>query len=120
MGYLLTNKVRIDLSDLGTDNNGNPFFVEIRNPKLMTWEQKMEMSKFGVAEGEVLTPEKTAERGIMMQDYAKSIILSWNLLDMETEQPISITSEDALKRVPSDVVERIFAEFRKQEPETKN
>lgn len=81
MGYKLTNKVRIDLSDLGTDQNGNAFFVEIRNPKLLTWEQKMEMSKFGIAQGENLTPEQMTERGKMMQEYAQKLILSWNLLN---------------------------------------
>lgn len=122
MGYLLTNKVKIDLGDLGTDNNNVPFFVEIRNPKLMTWEQKMELSKFGNVVGQVLTPEQTAERGIQMQDYAKSIITSWNLLDMNNpEQTVPINADDALKRVPSDVVERIFKEFApKQEEATKN
>lgn len=120
MGYKFTNKVRIDLSELGTDNNGNAFYVEIRNPKLMTWEQKMEMSKFGIAEGQKLTPEETAERGKMMQEYAQKLILSWNLIDMETEQSIPFNDQDALKRVPSEVVEKIFAEFAKQDPETKN
>ena len=120
MGYKFTNKVRIDLSELGTDNNGNSFYVEIRNPKLMTWEQKMEMGKFGVAEGQVLTPEETAERGKMMQEYAQKLILSWNLIDMENEQIIPFNAEDALKKVPSEVVEKIFAQFNQEDPETKN
>jgi hypothetical protein len=119
MGYKFTNKVRIELGELG-DNMGTPFFVEIKNPKLMTWEQKMEMSKFGVAEGEILTPEQTAERGKMMEEYAQKLILGWNLLDMTTEQPITPSSEGALSKVPSEVVEKIFAQFNQEDQETKN
>lgn len=120
MGYKFSNKVHIDLSELGTDNNGNAFFVDIRNPKLMTWEQKMEMGNFGVAEGEVLTPEKVAERANLMRDYAQKLILSWNLIDMETEQPLTYNAENALSKVPSEVVEKIFAQFQQEDPETKN
>lgn len=119
MGYKFTNKVRIDLGELG-DNNGTPFFVEMKNPKLMTFEQKTEMSKFGLVEGEVLTPEKAGERFKLIQEYAQKLILSWNLLDMETEQPIPFNAEDALKKVPSEVVEKILAQLQQEDPETKN
>lgn len=120
MGYKVTARLKIDLSDIGTDNNGVPFFVEIKNPKLMTWEQKMDMSKFGVAEGQVLTPEETAIRGKMMQEYAQKIITSWNLLDMSTDQPIPFNDSSALSKVPSEVVEKIFASFKPEDAETKN
>jgi hypothetical protein len=59
-----------------------------------------------------------------MRDYAKSLIVSWNLLDLETENPVMPTDADALDHVPGLVVEAIqkkIGELSKQgETEIKN
>lgn len=120
MGYKNTAKIRVDLSDLGTDNQENPFFAEIQNPKLLTWPQKMEAAKFAVPKDKVLTPEETAEMTKGMKEYVFGFIKSWNLISLVDEQPVKLESPAALDLVPSEVVERIMAEFGKQEEEQKN
>lgn len=124
MGYKVTAQLHIDLSDIGEDQNGTPFFVKIQHPRLLTWDQKMESAKFKVPEGTVLTPEQIKEQSNDMKSYIKSFIKAWNLLDMNTEQPISIADGTALDKVPGEVMERILLEFQKyavkQDEETKN
>jgi hypothetical protein len=124
MGYKVTAQLTIDLSDLGEDQNGTPFFVKIQHPRLLTWDQKMESAKFQVPEGTVLTPEQIKERSADMKNYVRSFIKAWNLLDMDTEQPLAVTDGTALDKVPGEVMERILMEFQKQaiqqNDETKN
>jgi hypothetical protein len=117
MAYKVNPRLRIDFSDLG-DNNGTPFFVEIKNPKMMSFGEKMAFAKFA---------PKSVEQGITeeqinaMKDIASKLILSWNLTDEITEQPIEPTTPDALDHVPSDVVERIIKALAPtQDEETKN
>lgn len=124
MGYLNTAQITISMDDMGTDNNGLAFYVKIQNPKLLTWPQKMESAKFAVPEGKVLTPEETKEQLKQMQEYVFGFIKGWNLIDIETEQPLTLDSPAVLDRVPSEVVERILGAFKKnqekQAEETKN
>lgn len=123
MGYKQRPTVRIDLSELG-DNNGTPFFVEIKNPKLLTYDEKMKFALVAKdikdANGNISINQDTVNS---LKDVAKSYITAWNLIDCETEQPISPTTEDALSHVPSDVVEAIQKAIggkSGQDEETKN
>lgn len=115
MGYKQTAQITIQMDDLGTDGNGLAFFVKIQNPKLLTWGQKMESAKFAVPEGKVLTPEETKEQLKGMQEYVFGFIKSWNLIDLETEAPLTLDSPAVLNKVPSEVVERILAAFKKEQ-----
>lgn len=117
MGYKVQPKIRIDLGDLG-DNNGTPFFVEIKNPKMMSFEEKKQFAKFSKLESE-------EEQVLAMKEVTKDLIIAWNLLDMETEQPLNphniFNGKDPLDCVPSDVVTAIFKQFTpKQDDSTKN
>ena len=124
MGYKMTAKIRIQFDDMGTDLNGLPFYVEIQNPKLLTWPQKMESAKFIVPEGKILTPEETKEQLAQMQEYVYGFIKGWNFIDIDTEAALTLESPAVLGKVPSEVVERILKEFKKnseeQEQQTKN
>lgn len=116
MGYKQIPTVRIDLAELG-DNNGVPFFVDIKNPKLLTFEEKMSFAKVGKVEDEI-------EKVKAMKEVTKDFIVAWNLIDMETEESINPKDEKALDKVPSEVVESIMkkiGESSKQgDAETKN
>jgi hypothetical protein len=116
MGYKQRPTVRIDLVELG-DNNGTPFFVDIKNPKLLTFQERMEFAKTSRI-------DDFMEKINSMKDLAKDFIVSWNLLDLSTEQPISPTVENALDQVPSEVVEAIMKRMndssKKEDEEIKN
>lgn len=114
MGYKVQSKIRIDLGDLG-DNNGTPFFAEIKNPRMLTFGEKSSFAKFAKLEND-------EEKAAAMKDVAKGFIVAWNLLDLETGSPVSLTTSDALDHVPSEVVEEIFKSFlpKKQSDEIKN
>lgn len=113
MGYKVQAKNRIDLSDLG-DNNGTPFFVEIRNPRLLTFNEKIQFAKIAKIEDDI-------ERTKAMTEHVQGLIVSWNLIDQETEQTVNPKDENAFDRVPSEVVEKIMAEMKpKQDEQTKN
>lgn len=113
MGYLAQTTLKIDLSDLG-DNNGIPFFVEIKNPKLLTFKEKIGLAK----------PTKIdddTEKVLAMQYVCKSLIISWNLLDMGTGVPVDLASCNVFDGVPSEVVEKIMKSLTPQESqEVKN
>lgn len=124
MGYKVTARLRIDLGDLGEDQNGVPFFVEIQHPRLLTWPQKMEAAKFQVPEGKTLTSEERQQQINDMVEYVRSFVKAWNLLDMDTEQLVTLTDEKAFEKIPGEVVERVLMKFQeftgKQDEETKN
>lgn len=122
MGYKLKVRERISLSELGTDLAGNPFYVEIKNPKMMLYDEKMSFIKFaqlgkGDADEQILKDMKTV---------IGSFITSWNLISMEDESPLQIPKQDpeALNKVPSEVIETILRSFgdkvQKEDEETKN
>lgn len=122
MGYKFRPTLNIDLSDLGEDANGLPFFVEIKHPKLLTYEEKM---NFALVAKDVIDENKkiimTKETIGTLEDVAKSYVVNWNLLDKVTGIPILPTQEDALKHVPGVVVERIQNAINgKEDEETKN
>jgi hypothetical protein len=128
MGYKLDRAIKIDLSELG-DNNGVPFFVQIKNPKLQSYNEKTDLMLAGKGiskdeNGHVDLKSLNADTFNSMRDYAKSLIVSWNLLDLETENPVMPTDADALDHVPGLVVEAIqkkIGELSKQgETEIKN
>lgn len=106
MGYKISTKKRIDLSQLGEDSAGNSFFVEIKNAKMMTYDEKMAFVKLAPKKDEEFTPEMAAN----LKDVASSLVLSWNLISIADESPVQIPSEDpeALNKVPSEVVEAIM------------
>ena len=114
MGYKAKTTIDIPLDDLG-DNNGTPFFVRIKNPRMLTFEEKSAFAKLAKIESD-------EEKAKAMQDVAKSFIVAWNLLDKEDEVlSVNPTDENALGRVPSEVVEAIFkAMAPHQDEETKN
>lgn len=114
MGYKAKTTIRVDLSDLG-DNNGTPFFVEIKNPKMMTFGQKLELGKSALIEDQ-------AKKLDAIKGVVGSMITAWNLIDIETEQPVDVKAENALDRVPSEVVEKIMLSIAppKQDEATKN
>jgi hypothetical protein len=139
MGYKVTGRLKIDLSDIGTDNNGNAFFAELQHPKLLTFDQKVELRKFqqiekkkktnpdGTVEEIDLTPdeqEENARRILAFKDYIQSFLRAWNLLDIDDETKIVPVEGKPFQRVPSEVTEKIFQEFsnamQQSSDETKN
>lgn len=102
MGYSQKYRptVNIDLSDMG-DNNGVPFFIEIKNPKFLTFEEKTANSDISK-----ITDEKEKKKA--MKNLAQSYIVNWNLLDKESEQPVSYSVADAFDHVPSEALEIIM------------
>lgn len=114
MGYKVKTTIDIQLGDLG-DNNGTPFFVRIKNPRMLTFEEKSAFAKLAKLESD-------EEKAKAMQEVAKSFIVAWNLLDKDDESlVVNPTDENALERVPSEVVEAIFkAMVPQQDDETKN
>lgn len=113
MGYKTKATIDIPLGDLG-DNNGTPFFVKIKNPRMLTFGKKSEFAKFAKV-------EKDEEKAAAMKKVAQDFIVAWNLLDIETEEPVSPTQADVFDHVPSEVVEAIFKSFAPQQDEaTKN
>lgn len=99
MGYKSASKIRIDLSELG-DNNGVPFYVEIKNPKLITLGDREQFKKFG---------DTNTDRTETGMTYFKSMIVSWNLIDTETEEPILLSDPDAVYKIPVEVFTKISA-----------
>lgn len=112
MGYRLKPKIKIDLSELG-DNNGEPFFAEIKNPRMLTFEEK-------AAFGEVALIEEAKKRAAAMVEVARELVIAWNLLDMESELPVSLIEPECFKHVPSLVLEAIFVEIGKKDESIKN
>ena len=116
MGYKVRPTITIDLSELGEDAQGKPFFVEIKNPKILTYGEQMAIAETsqqfvnvetvdGVETKKmVISKESTVAMGKMAQSY----IVSWNLIDKDTEKQISPFDEDALDHVPGEVVNKIF------------
>jgi hypothetical protein len=121
MGYKQKATLKIELGDLG-DNNGTPFFVTIKNPAMMTFDETLDMakmSKLQEMDRRALTDDEKKE----LHGFLQGLIQSWNLLDKDTEQPLDPHSEGALNRVPREVVLRIFQTFgdsRKPDEPTKN
>lgn len=125
MGYKQRPTVRIDLSELG-DNNGTPFFIDIKNPRFLTYGEKMESASIAAESkkdenGKIIMDKATS---LKMAAMAKSYIVAWNLIDKETEQPVNANDENALDHVPSEVVEAIFNKIgeknKKADEEQKN
>jgi hypothetical protein len=123
MGYKLNNSIKIDLSKLG-DNNGVPFFVQMKNPKLLTYDEKMKFAAAGKdligADGKAnLNQENTNKMG----EVALSYVTAWNLIDIESGDPVSSTDEGVIKKIPGEVIETIMEQIgsaSKQDEETKN
>lgn len=117
MGYnsKLKNIIKVDLSELG-DNNGVGFFIEMRNPEFLNFQEAME----------AVTISKIydiVEKITATKDFAKTLIISWNLLDMETELPVAPTDEDVFNHIPSSVAVallKIVNKPKEENVETKN
>lgn len=149
MGYTKQATKRLSLADLGTDEQGNPFFVDIANPAMLPYGRKMYAMKFAklfsgdsrkllqeVRNTQDETVQDELGQQLMsnmdadsvdqiidgMKDWAKSLILAWNLIDMVTGKPVDLKDADALDRVPGEVVERVVAEVsnKKGAEDTKN
>lgn len=119
MGYKQKPTIKLNLGELG-DNNGTPFFVSIKNLKMLPFSKTIELSKMSRLQkvgDEAITDEQKKE----LSDFIRSLVVSWNLIDMETEQPVSPQDENALDRVPWEVVTEIFKGLSgSQDESTKN
>lgn len=106
MGYKAKYRptVHLDFSHIG-DNNGVPFFVDIKNPRLLTFEEKLEI-------GEASKKLNGAFDKKAMKEATRKLILNWNLLDKDSESPVDFNSEDALDHVPGEIAEIIMLEFK--------
>lgn len=137
MGYKIKPTKRIDLGDLG-DNQGTPFFIDILNPEMVSYEQQMGAIKFAkYIKGALSNEESEMPNGLNvmekvdlntlpdmlreMKAWVKGYIVSWNLLDLQ-EQPVDIKDDNALDRVPGVVINRLMAAINRksEDPETKN
>lgn len=106
MAYKLKLKNRIDLGYLGEDSEGNSFYVEIKNTKMMTYEEKMQFAKFAPKQDE----EFTVEMASGLLEVVGGLVVSWNLISIKDETPVNIPKEDpdAFNKIPSEVVEAIM------------
>jgi hypothetical protein len=122
MGYKTRPIIRLDFEELG-DNDGTPFFVEIKNPKMLTYNERMEpaiTSKDAIdANGKMVM---TKENFAMLAKYALSFVTSWNLLSKIDETPIEFDDPDVLEKIPGDIVMAIQEKItpKKEDPEIKN
>jgi hypothetical protein len=124
MAYTVKNStIRIDLSHLGEDDNGNPFFIEMKNPRFLSYEAKMAWA----------TAVDTDDNGKIIRSLdnfknlgavAQKFITAWNLIDMETGELVLLSDEGAINKVPAEAIEAVFAQMGKtsdkQEKEIKN
>lgn len=128
MGYNLKLTKRIDLSHLGTDNNGNPFYVEIVNLNAMPYEQKLNyINKMSESFGDIDTKKAqagdlsgfkiTKENIAGLKDAVKLMIKSWNLLDFEG-QPAKLDDPDVFDKIPGVVVDEILVKMNETDEET--
>lgn len=123
MGYKTRPTIKMDFEELG-DNEGVPFFVEIKNPKMLTYNERMEpaiTSKDAIdADGKMVMSK---ENFVMLAKYALSFITSWNLLSKIDETPISLDDPDILEKIPGDIIMAIQEKItpsKKEDPEIKN
>jgi len=123
MGYKTRPIIRLDFEELG-DNDGVPFFVEIKNPKMLTYNERMEPAILGKdsvgADGKMVMSK---DNFAMLAKYALSFITSWNLLSKVDETPISLDDPDILEKIPGDIVMAIQEKItpaKKEDPEIKN
>lgn len=117
MGYKFQIQKRIDLSDLGADNNGNPFFAEVKNMNALPYQEKMEylqsvsevyggMDIEKVQQGDISSFKIDAKKLSAVKETLRRLIVSWNLVDFD-DKPVNIQDQNALDRVPGVVVDRI-------------
>lgn len=118
--YKIKSTITLDFSDLGEDQNNKPFFVEIKNPKFLSYSDKNVKAAIiqPYVKDDILEISKESIKAL--GTWGASFIVNWNLLDMDTEHPIDFKQEDALDHIPSEIVERIFAVFNETDEETKN
>lgn len=117
MGYKAKYRptLHIDLGYMG-DNNGVPFFADIKNPRLLTFDEKLEL-------GEISNVADKEEKKGAMKELVRKLVINSNLLDKETEAPIDFNDIDIWKHLPGEVAETIMKEFapaKKDEEEIKN
>lgn len=111
--YKYRPTIKIDLSDFG-DNNGETFFIEIKNPHMLPYGDKLEMSKvFENAD----TFEEKEKAG---REFIKGFLVSTNLTDPKDDTPLDISHSDFFEKVPAEIFERITREINpKPDKETK-
>ena len=97
MGYALPPRIR-----LAVDADFGPgLWIEIRHPRLLTWDQQREIN---AARRQVVDGGDPGEFGEVL---ARVLITDWNLPPLDASGPIApipATSADALKLVPADAV----------------
>ena len=107
MGYKQKSKTRIDFSEFG-DNGGVPFFAEIKNPKMFSFEESVPFAKASKIEIE-------EERIKAMAELGASLILEWNLLDKDTETPLDCHDIASLECIPALMAAKIISTLKSQE-----
>lgn len=98
---------RIDLSEFGTDGAGNTFFAEVKDLNAMTWEEQMEFTSLRSTNGE---NDYIQLADAMIKGMAQYVV-AWNLIDIETEQPLNPQQEGAFNRIPAMVASQILKGF---------
>jgi hypothetical protein len=106
MGYIQKSKIHLDLSEFG-DNNGAPFFADIKNPKMFSFE---ETAPFAAASKIKDEAERIKQMGIL----GVSLITEWNLLDKDTEAPLPCNDVSSLERIPALMAAKIINTLRPQ------
>jgi hypothetical protein len=106
MGYNKKRTTHIDLSEFGTDGAGNGFFANIVDMKSMTLAEKMRYVQTGRTASADLN-QWTEEMTALLPDF----VIAWNLIDMNTEEPLSPKDEGAFNRIPGDVTDKILKEI---------
>jgi len=105
MPYKTRPVIEMDFSDLGEDSEGKPFFVEIKNPKMLTYNERMEPAIAGKktigSDGKmIMTPENFAILG----NYALTFVTKWNLESKIDETPLALDDPEVLNKIPGDII----------------
>lgn len=112
MGYTHKSTITIKLGDFGTDCNGNDFYIEIKNPRLLTYGDR-----------EKLTEMLDGSKADVFISSLTGMVVSTNLEDVETGEPLKITDPDFIFKIPRDIVTLISEKCKpdeKHEEKTKN
>lgn len=115
MGYKTKYRptLHLDFGYIG-DNQGVPFFMEIKNPRLLTFDEKTEL-------GEISKIVDKQQKQDAMKEVVRKLIITSNVLDKDTEATLNFSEENVLNHVPSEIVESIMSQFGStKDDETKN
>lgn len=107
---------RVDLSELGEDEQGNPFYALILNLNALRYGERKDMVKRKFPDG-VSKQDVEAHR----DEYTiAAFVQEWNLVDMDTGEAVNPASPDAINRVPARAIDLISLALSTGAPEDAN